>query len=154
MATHSSTLAWRSPWTEEPAGLKSVWLQRVGHNWVANTFTKGFCFIFIIVSKPPAHLPWTWERQRGCRECYSFFQETPRFSSSCLCLNHSRVTIVLAAFYVATVPSVFGSISEEKHCYLNKKSTVKTQLLEPVREIGQRGKPKSPAWISLENWRK
>ena len=33
MATHSSTLAWRTPWTEEPGGLQSIGLQRVGHNW-------------------------------------------------------------------------------------------------------------------------
>ena len=30
MATHSSTLAWRTPWTEEPGGLQSMELQRVG----------------------------------------------------------------------------------------------------------------------------
>ena len=33
MATHFSTLAWRIPWTEEPGGLQSMALQRVGHNW-------------------------------------------------------------------------------------------------------------------------
>ena len=32
MATHSSLLAWRIPWTEEPGGLQSMGLQRVGHN--------------------------------------------------------------------------------------------------------------------------
>ena len=32
MATHSSILAWRIPWTEEPGGLKSIWSQRVGHD--------------------------------------------------------------------------------------------------------------------------
>ena len=32
MATHFSTLAWRIPWTEEPAGLQSMGWQRVGHN--------------------------------------------------------------------------------------------------------------------------
>ena len=32
MATHSSTLAWKIPWTEEPGGLQSMGLQRVGHN--------------------------------------------------------------------------------------------------------------------------
>ena len=32
MATHSSILAWRIPWTEEPAGLQSIGLQRVGHD--------------------------------------------------------------------------------------------------------------------------
>ena len=30
MATHSSTLAWRVPWTEEPGGLQSMSLQRAG----------------------------------------------------------------------------------------------------------------------------
>ena len=29
MATHSSILAWKIPWTEEPGGLQSMWLQRV-----------------------------------------------------------------------------------------------------------------------------
>ena len=32
MATHSSILAWRIPWTEEPGKLQSMQLQRVGHN--------------------------------------------------------------------------------------------------------------------------
>ena len=34
MATPSSILAWRIPWTEEPGGLRSMWLQRVGHTLV------------------------------------------------------------------------------------------------------------------------
>ena len=34
MATHSSILAWRIPWTEEPGGLQSMGSQRIGHNWV------------------------------------------------------------------------------------------------------------------------
>ena len=33
MATRSSILAWRIPWTEEPGGLQSMGSQRVGHNW-------------------------------------------------------------------------------------------------------------------------
>ena len=32
MAPHSSILAWRIPWTEEPGGLQSVGLHRVGHD--------------------------------------------------------------------------------------------------------------------------
>ena len=32
MATHSSFLAWRIPWTEDPGWLQSMGLQRVGHN--------------------------------------------------------------------------------------------------------------------------
>ena len=33
MAPHSSTLAWKIPWTEKPGGLPSVGLHRVGHDW-------------------------------------------------------------------------------------------------------------------------
>ena len=32
MATHSSILAWRMPWTEEPGGLQSIGSQTVGHD--------------------------------------------------------------------------------------------------------------------------
>ena len=37
MATHSSILAWRIPWTEDPGGLQSKGSQRVWHDWVTNT---------------------------------------------------------------------------------------------------------------------
>ena len=50
MATHSSILAWRIPWTEEPGRLQSTGSQRVGQDWVSNTFTKtGACFIKVLV---------------------------------------------------------------------------------------------------------
>ena len=32
MATHSSALAWKTPWMEEPDKLHSMWSQRVGHD--------------------------------------------------------------------------------------------------------------------------
>ena len=38
MATHSSILAWRIPWTEEPGGLQSMGSQRIGHDWSTNSF--------------------------------------------------------------------------------------------------------------------
>ena len=36
MATHSSTLAWKVPWTEEPGGLQPMGSQRVGHHWMSS----------------------------------------------------------------------------------------------------------------------
>ena len=39
MMTHSSVLAWRIAWTEEPGGLQPAGSQRVRHDWVTNTFT-------------------------------------------------------------------------------------------------------------------
>ena len=38
MATHSSILAWKIPWTEESGRLQSMGSQRVGHNWVTLLF--------------------------------------------------------------------------------------------------------------------
>ena len=46
-ATHSSTLAWRIPWTEEPGGPQSMGSQRVRHNWVT------FNFLFSLASDWP-----------------------------------------------------------------------------------------------------
>ena len=40
MATHSSTLAWKIPWTEEPGRLQSTGLQRTGHDWVTSLSTS------------------------------------------------------------------------------------------------------------------
>jgi len=36
MATHSCTLAWKIPWTEEPCRLQSMGSQRVGHDWATS----------------------------------------------------------------------------------------------------------------------
>ena len=39
LASHSSILAWRIPWTEGPDGLQILGSQRLGHDWVTNNFT-------------------------------------------------------------------------------------------------------------------
>ena len=36
MASHSSTLAWKTPWTEDPDGLQSMGSRRVGHDWATS----------------------------------------------------------------------------------------------------------------------
>ena len=47
MAPHSSTLAWKIPWTEEPGRLQSMGSWRVGHDWETSFFTFHFSFSFI-----------------------------------------------------------------------------------------------------------
>ena len=47
MAIHSGILAWEIPWTEEPGGLQSRGLQRVGHNLVTESQTQKWLFIII-----------------------------------------------------------------------------------------------------------
>ena len=48
MATHSSTFAWKIPWTEEPGGLQPMGLQRVIHDWATSLSSSlsptGRCF--------------------------------------------------------------------------------------------------------------
>ena len=44
MATHFSILAWKIPWTEEPGGLQSIGLQRVGHD-EAHTHAHPYCHV-------------------------------------------------------------------------------------------------------------
>ena len=39
MANHSSILAWKNPWTEEPGGMQSMGSQRVGYDCVTNNLT-------------------------------------------------------------------------------------------------------------------
>ena len=48
MATDSSTLACRIPWTEEPGGLQSMGLQRVGHDCATNFQLSVFILVSII----------------------------------------------------------------------------------------------------------
>ena len=43
MVTHSSVLGWRIPWTEEPAELQSLGLERVGHEWRDLAHAYGDC---------------------------------------------------------------------------------------------------------------
>ena len=52
MATHSSILTWRIPWTEEAGGLQSTGSQKVGHDWVTNAFTFQ---VYIYIPSPAPH---------------------------------------------------------------------------------------------------
>ena len=50
MVTHSSLLAWRSPWTEEPGGLQSIESQRVGNDWSNSLQPPSPCAMCICVT--------------------------------------------------------------------------------------------------------
>ena len=56
MATHSSILAWRIPWTEETGGLQSMRPCRVRNDWVTNTHTHTHTHSIEVVH------PWEWMR--------------------------------------------------------------------------------------------
>ena len=67
MATHSSILAWKIPWTEEPGRVQSMGLQRVGHNWVTSlTF-----FILSLVKDNQFY--WSFQRTNFCFIDFLYF---------------------------------------------------------------------------------
>ena len=49
MAIHSSTIAWKIPWIEEPGRPQSMGLQRVRHDWATNTHTQTHIQIIILM---------------------------------------------------------------------------------------------------------
>ena len=63
MATHSSLLAWRILWTEEPGGLPSIGSHRVGHNWsdlAAATIYWGFPGSSVVKNPPAMQVTRVW----------------------------------------------------------------------------------------------
>ena len=56
MAIHSSTLAWKIPWMEEPDRLQSMGSQRVGHDWVTSLSVYS-CPLFLITSFSVRSIP-------------------------------------------------------------------------------------------------
>ena len=63
IAAHSSILAWRIPWTEEPGQLQSMGSQRVRHDWM--TFTS----LHIVVEYPPV----VFQEVQGQFDFFFFF---------------------------------------------------------------------------------
>ena len=71
MAINPSILAWRIPWTEEPAGLQSMGSQRVGHYWAINTHT-----VFIQPPGPSLNSKCSNQGKEGmCRQGQSKIQK-------------------------------------------------------------------------------
>ena len=80
IANHSSILAWKIPWTEEPGGLLSMGLKRVRYNWVTNTNPSGYYYVLFVEQQqrglmimvlceismtwPPAFLQGEWYHEK------------------------------------------------------------------------------------------
>ena len=72
MATYSSILAWRIPWTEEPGGLQSMGSQRVRHDRATNTTT---------VVSSESLMPKAYNQNllyiRLCSKCFMYIDPQP-----------------------------------------------------------------------------
>ena len=69
MATHSSTLAWKIPWMEEPGRLQSMGSWRVGHDWATSLSLFTFMHWRRKWQPTPVFLPWEsqgWGSLVGC----------------------------------------------------------------------------------------
>ena len=89
METHSSILSLGIPWTEEPGGLQSIGLHRVGHNWndFVRTHTPGITATVLLTVQGPeiSHvfilqsclLFWTPSDQTSFPYCYALFEQAP-----------------------------------------------------------------------------
>ena len=96
-ATHSSSLASRIPWTEEPGRLQSMGPQRVGHNWATNTHTQTQTH-----TQRHTHTHTTWW-QRWWRAVYH----------SLVCLNQDPHDLVLNWTWRGTGQSGFSDFQLE-----------------------------------------
>ena len=72
MATHSSILAWRTPWTEEPGNLQSIRSHRVGYNWCDLAGMHASNWAWLVIEQEaggrwvvrPETETWDWETHR------------------------------------------------------------------------------------------
>ena len=128
MATHSSILAWRIPWTEEPSKLKSKGSQRVRHDWATNRDTHkrqkldsgfvtynlflekilkfGCCFVQLLSCVWLFATPWTAAHQASLSFTISWSLLRLMSIESVMPSNH----LVLWSSLLL-LPSVFPSIS-------------------------------------------
>ena len=91
MAPHSSTLAWKMPWTEEPGRLQSMRSLRVGHDWVTSLSLFTFLHWSRLPCPPSGDLPNPGTKPRSLTlQAYSLPYESPESESevaqSCLTL--------------------------------------------------------------------
>ena len=114
MATHSSILAWKIPWTEEPDRLQSMELQRGGHNWETKQQIKGH-------NSGAAR----WNRciGQGMGKAFMPFPRTSLFSDFHVFANKEALWILF--FWV------FVEASLQRHNWLNCGSLVIELSLQP-----------------------
>ena len=122
MATHSSTLAWKIPWMEEPGRLQSMGSLRVGHDWA----TSLSFFIFIHWRRKwqptPVFLPGESQGQGSLVGCLSMGSHRVGHDWSDLaavaeCLKTSGEAKTLLSISPLTVTDLISQQDPEKHLF-------------------------------------
>ena len=115
MAAHSSVLAWRIPWTEEPGRLQSVGSQRVGHDWLSTVLV--WVTLHISFGYKMRILMWVihWETFSG--EIYKDIKEVgysrERSWAKCALLKSNLSLIPLEAVACKCQHRVFSPLGKE-----------------------------------------
>ena len=93
MATHSSTLAWRIPWKEEPGRLQSMGLQRVRHDWVTNYYYPliiQYALDFWVITKNLFLVTWSFQQTGFGQAEFQQFSLLSAEALILLSLKHTR----------------------------------------------------------------
>ena len=114
MAPHSSTLAWKIPWTEEPGGLQSVGSLRVGHDWATSLSLFTFMHWGRKWHPIPVFLPgesqgrgaW-WAAVYGVRHDWSDFVVVATFITTCI-LEFESWVFFSNIFEEGFIPIIFS----------------------------------------------
>ena len=98
MATHSSILAWRIPWTEEPDGLQCTRSWRVGYTWCTCTsFQDGFYWEGLWVEHPLTSLPFWTPRSLSM---HVWLGRSPDF---CVCAKSLQLCLTLGHLWTVAL---------------------------------------------------
>ena len=124
MALHSSTLAWKIPWTEEPGRLQSMGSQRVGHDWVTSLSRigegKGNPLQCSCLENPRDGRAW-WAAVYGVAESWTWLKWLSSSSSKLLeIFSFFGILVQKWKFYkvLGNIPRnslCFGELTQQQH---------------------------------------
>ena len=90
MATHSSILAWKIPWTEESGGLQSMGSQRVGHDWS----NLACMHVHLSHQMPTSHRTAIWKPGSGhWHNSCSMFNS---YTDTCVCVEGVEFSVIFS----------------------------------------------------------
>ena len=117
IATHSSTLAWKIPWVEEPGRLQSMGSQRVRHDWATSLSLFTFMHWRRKWQRTPVFLPGEsqgWGRLMGCRLWGHAESDTDRSNFAAAAAAPNKYSF---AQYIQKIKRT--SVETDDQCYWN-----------------------------------
>ena len=114
MATHSNILAWGIPWTEEPDGLQSMGLQRIGHNWVTELNWTELLWNKNFLKTSYSNWP-SLPQNRNDLEFLYFLWQHIYLHDGCVLISYSHVPLFVNLWTVAHQAPLFMEFSRQEY---------------------------------------